>query len=740
MNVRRDKTDPPDANNGRSSVVKLSRFRNVAVYFVYCVLATYLVLELLYSTLYYAGIITPSERPSFWIIEDTGGTVEFDPIRGYRLNATPSRHAQITLGTLEYVSVLRGNSQGFPDRDDFSPARSDPKRVRIAVLGDSFTAAQYLGVNWPDKVEDLAQEAGIDLELLNFSLDGGGIVNWWSIVTRLIEAEGYELDGILYAVFDWDFDRSFFIADHRAHRWPWCNYLPWEPVDTWPATLEEALPLMEPMPNTYMVGPEVFDRALAGKWQPGTPQTWRPLIAIKIKETVGKAAARLCSFVRSRQVVEAAPTDPPVNEEFQPGVADMVADMARYSRSRSLPVLVVRIPSKEAIIEGAPPQPTTLEFAYQTCATFADGSEAFAGMTEEELRGDWLPYDGHWGQRGSDRFASFMLDVLQKWMRDRSPDAAGDTDGRLGRWREVAGRYPDAAYAQYYLSLALEEAGQTEMAIEAATKATTRQAQSVWKYCRHLAELLEQDGRPDEAVDAYLRAAASAPRDIGILNDLALTLMNRDHMDAALSVFSDAIAVDPEYWLPYSTLDREFARRNDPDGRIALWRNVAADHPEAARPRFHLGLAFRNAGDLEAAVAWLEKAAALDASSAEIRGHLSSTLAASGDLEQAIEMGRKAIALDAGFATMIADSLGDAAARSRAEGDLDKAVAAYRAAIAVAPDKGKGLYPELAAALYANKDYDGAAEAAEACRRLGADLPRMFTEKPAPVSGTGGRD
>ena len=740
MNVGRDKTHPPDASHAPSSVVKPARFRNIVVYALYCVLATYLLLELLYSTLYYTRIIAPSERPSFWIIEDTGGTVEFDPIRGYRLNATPSRHAQITLGTLEYVSVLRGNSQGFPDRDDFSPARSDPDRVRIAVLGDSFTAAQYLGVNWPDKVEDLAQEAGIDLELLNFSLDGGGIVNWWSILTRLIEAERYQLDGILYAVFDWDFDRSFFIADHRAHRWPWCNYLPWESPDTWPTTLDQALPLMDPMPNTYMVGTDVFDQALAGEWQPGTPQTWRPLIAIKIKETIGNAAARLWSFVRSRQVVEAAPTDPPVNEEFQPGVADMVDDMASYSRSRSLPVLVVRIPSKDAIIHGAPPQPTTLEFAYQTCATFADGSEAFAGMTEDGLRGDWLPYDGHWGQRGSDRFASFMLGVLEEWMRNPSTDTGADTNGRLGRWRQVAGRYPDAAYAQYYLSRALEDAGQTEAAIEAATKATTRQGQSVWKYCRHLAELLDQAGRPDEAVDAYLRAAALAPRDIDILNDLGLTLMNRDHTDAALGVFSDAIAIDPEYWLPYSTLDREFARRDDPDGRIALWRNMAAEHPEAARPRFHLGLAFRSVGDLEAAVAWLDKGAALNASSAEILGHLSSTLAAKGDLEQAIEIGRQAIALDASFATMVADSLGDAAGRSRAEGHLDKAVVAYRAAIAVAPDKGKSLYPELVATLHANKDYDGAAEAAEACRGLGADLPRTLSEEPISGSGTGGPD
>src|SRR5947209_1950318 len=73
---------------------------------------------------------------SFAITEDTGKTIFFDPVRGYRLTRTPARTARITDGRIEYVGAYRGNNQGFPDRDDFGPKRDKSYRLRFAVLGD----------------------------------------------------------------------------------------------------------------------------------------------------------------------------------------------------------------------------------------------------------------------------------------------------------------------------------------------------------------------------------------------------------------------------------------------------------------------------------------------------------------------------------------------------------------------------------------------------------------------------
>src|SRR5262245_7475658 len=74
-------------------------------------------------------------------IEDARRTIAFDPVRGYRLNATPARMARFADGRLEYVGVLRGNAQGFGDRADFRPLRQKADGLRLAVFGDSFTHA-----------------------------------------------------------------------------------------------------------------------------------------------------------------------------------------------------------------------------------------------------------------------------------------------------------------------------------------------------------------------------------------------------------------------------------------------------------------------------------------------------------------------------------------------------------------------------------------------------------------------
>ncbi len=95
--------------------------------------------------------------------------MQFDPIRGYRLTTTPSRFARVVNGEIDYIGVLKGNQQGFPDRDDFSIQRPASINKRYLVFGDSFTAAQYIKTNWPDRLEDRYP----GFQMLNLSTDGG---------------------------------------------------------------------------------------------------------------------------------------------------------------------------------------------------------------------------------------------------------------------------------------------------------------------------------------------------------------------------------------------------------------------------------------------------------------------------------------------------------------------------------------------------------------------------------------
>jgi hypothetical protein len=262
---------PHAARSSRSSWKLVERMRGVPmlsrrkrlVFAAIMVVASYIVVE---------GIATAvawSLRwdTTLWLYEDSGRTVQFDPIRGYRLTRTPSRFLRATDGRLEYVGTIRGNSQGFPDRDDFGPKRTTEGVPRIAVFGDSFTDGQNLGQNWPDRAEDLAREAGKPVELLNFALSGAGLANWWSILTKLVVAEDYEIDGLIFVVFAGDLRRNFTVSDHRS-RAPLFGRAPsWDP-NTYPASLDAARSFLNEQ-DFAILSPAEFERAVQGQWPRG---------------------------------------------------------------------------------------------------------------------------------------------------------------------------------------------------------------------------------------------------------------------------------------------------------------------------------------------------------------------------------------------------------------------------------------------------------------------------------------
>jgi hypothetical protein len=331
--------------------------------------------------------------------------VQFDPIRGFILTRQPSRWSRITNGTIEFVGWFKGNSQGFPTRTDFAPARPDGSTRRIAVFGDSFSAGDYLDTNWPDRMQALAEANGEKLQLLNFSLDGVGLANWWSILTRLVEAQNYELDGIVFVVFDNDLERKLLVAENHgsSHTWRYCRS--WNP-QTYPATLEQTQSCPFTLKNTYTVSDSEFEQALHKKWPPSIPRSgFRPALAMQISDALDR-------WWDSRQKALAKAPG------FDPQQARLIDDMGRFVSTRKLPVLVVFLPKRDRLVQSTwkddPYRAETQNFAQRIGARFVDGSEAFANMRPTDVRKCFFPYDSHWNQAGSDRFANFMLDLIPR--------------------------------------------------------------------------------------------------------------------------------------------------------------------------------------------------------------------------------------------------------------------------------------------------------------------------------------
>jgi lysophospholipase L1-like esterase len=362
--------------------------------------ATYLVAEAILSA--YAWFSWYDT--SFWVFEDIGRTWQFDPIRGYRSTRTPSRWMRVTNGVVEYVGVARGNSQGFPDRDDFGPKRDSPSIRRVAVFGDSFTAAQFLGQNWPDRVEDLMAERGEPMQLLNFAVDGGGLANWWSILTRLVDAEDYEIDGVLFAVWGDNLERGFSVKDRPPFGGYSFGRVPtWDPA-TYPKTPDEAQQYMWKWSNAYNLSPEEFEQTLQGRWPSPAPSRFR-LVCASAALKLGKKAYRKLSSAPSAPSAPSAYSDPHRKK--------LIEDIREYLDRRRIPALVVFI-QEPAFLDQRQLEDVKA-FAAHLGAPFVDYSKTYENLSRAEIRALHFPSDCHWNQAGSNRFAEFILPHLSRF-------------------------------------------------------------------------------------------------------------------------------------------------------------------------------------------------------------------------------------------------------------------------------------------------------------------------------------
>jgi hypothetical protein len=365
--------------------------------------------EILLAGAVFMGLVQPVQGQSLWVYEESHRTIHFDPVSGKRVMPIGARWARITKGTVEYVGLLKGNNEGFSDRDDFAVKRSQSKKRRFAVFGDSFSTAQYIQKNWPDFVEDTTRAREPPLELLNFAIDGGGLANWWSILTKIVERERYEIDGVIFAVLDGDLYRGFYVEEHHGTSRPLSARIPtWDPR-FFPKTLKEARPYLYEL-DGYIVSAAKFDAALCGKWTPKR----LPLAGI----AWGRFARRWEKIVDRLR----AGLTKTAEDHLRAGLTEtarvaLIQDMRRSLNSLKVPVLVVSVPHREELLrdgDSIQVPAATRQFAELLRAKLVNGGRAFQGLTAAAIRADWLPYDGHWGQGGSDRFGRFMADILRE--------------------------------------------------------------------------------------------------------------------------------------------------------------------------------------------------------------------------------------------------------------------------------------------------------------------------------------
>jgi hypothetical protein len=294
--------------------------------------------------------------------------------------------------------VLRGNSDGFADPRDFAGPREAQGEVRLAVLGDSFTAGRFVERNWPGRAERALAARGRSVRLLNLGVDGGGLGNWDSILRGYVEARRVELDGVVFAVTCDDLDRRFIWWDDTLAQ-------SWTPPDASMAVAHKqtwelaADPFAGPRewqprnPEWQGVTPAQLDDVLTGRWVPRVERPLRPYLLWRSRAVLGAA---LSPFVR------VARAEPAGGEEAARG--RVVADVRAVLAAHRWPALVLAFGTDPRRAEA---------FAKAIGADYVWANDL---RFEPE---DRIPYDGHWSQRGADKFGDHAAGLLDAWLARR---------------------------------------------------------------------------------------------------------------------------------------------------------------------------------------------------------------------------------------------------------------------------------------------------------------------------------
>jgi hypothetical protein len=351
---------------------------------------------------------------TFWIVEK-GGCFKFDPIRGYAVSRRPARFTRVTQGQVEFVGRFHGNAQGFQGDKDFTLKKPPSVEWRAMVFGDSFSSAAFLQTPWPKR----AQGAMPNWELLNLSIDGAGLANWWSVLTRLVLTDGYEFDQVIFAAIPNDLNRPFVIGTQNEGP-IMLGYVGWNP-DRFPCDYAEAAKRFD-RPTFYSVSRVEFEASLRERrrcWGTNPHHQVRPWIASHLSQALGDLFNRDSEQVLEDRALTGAPpvsTSLPKVRATQFFTADqmaMILDMRRRLEARHIPVVVIHIPGRDELLNHRDDSEIVHAFATILGAKFIDGSKSFRGLSAEEVRAHYLAYDGHWNQAGSDRFADSVAPQLR---------------------------------------------------------------------------------------------------------------------------------------------------------------------------------------------------------------------------------------------------------------------------------------------------------------------------------------
>ncbi|MHB0996112.1 MAG: tetratricopeptide repeat protein [Elusimicrobiales bacterium] len=204
-------------------------------------------------------------------------------------------------------------------------------------------------------------------------------------------------------------------------------------------------------------------------------------------------------------------------------------------------------------------------------------------------------------------------------------------------------------------------------------------------YCA-LGHVLNELGKPDEAVGEYTTAIDFGSDNASAYYGLGIALRKQGKLDEAIVAYQKAIELDPQDAANYNSLGFALEKQGKLDEAIVAHQKAIELDPKDATVQHNLGIALRKQGKLDEAIAAYRKAIELDPNDAAAYYDLGIAFDKQGKREESIAAYKKTIELVPDNASAYL-SLGSAFAD---QGKMEDALVAYRKATALNPSSAFG--------------------------------------------------
>ena len=164
----------------------------------------------------------------------------------------------------------------------------------------------------------------------------------------------------------------------------------------------------------------------------------------------------------------------------------------------------------------------------------------------------------------------------------------------------------------------------------------------------NLGAVLEERGRPAEAIEHYQEALRARPGSAAMLNNLGAVLQTMGRKDESLRRYRQAVRAQPDYASARYNLGNALAARGAFAEAIPHFREVVRARPDDTAARNNLGAALLVTGEVEGALGQFSRVLAAEPDNLNAHYNLGRVLALRGDLAGAAAQFEQAVRIDPG--------------------------------------------------------------------------------------------